>query len=49
MRPPVDKIAPTAALDDAVLMNSLLDIGGIRASSCNLGFHPISTEVRAII
>src|ERR1700728_2991052 len=27
MRPPVDRIAPTTALDDAVLMNSLLDIG----------------------
>jgi hypothetical protein len=39
MRPPVDRIAPITALDEAVLMNSLLDIGGILASSRNLGFN----------
>ena len=29
MRLPVDRIAPNTALDEAVLMNSRLDIGGI--------------------
>jgi hypothetical protein len=29
MRPLADKTAPSATVDDAVLMNSLLDIGGI--------------------
>jgi hypothetical protein len=33
MRLPVDSIAPNNALDEAVLMNSLLDIGGIRVTS----------------
>jgi len=32
MRLPADRIAASAALDDAVLMNSLLDIEGILVS-----------------
>src|ERR1700761_2061458 len=32
----VDRIAPAAALEEAVLMNSLLDTGGIRVSSCHV-------------
>jgi hypothetical protein len=39
MRPPVDRIELNTALDEAVLMNSLLDIGGIPGSSRNLRFN----------
>jgi hypothetical protein len=39
MRPPADSIAPNTALDEAVLMNSLLDLGAILASR-NLGIQP---------
>jgi hypothetical protein len=39
MRPPVDRIALNTALDEAVLMNSLLDVGGILTSSRKLGFN----------
>lgn len=35
----LENIAPSNALDEAVLMNSLLDMGGIRLTSRNLGIH----------
>jgi hypothetical protein len=40
MRPLVEKTAPNATVDDAVLMNSLLDVAGIVGSSRKLVFHP---------
>jgi hypothetical protein len=39
MGPPVDITAPNSVLDEAVRMNSLLDIAGILASLHNLGFN----------
>jgi hypothetical protein len=40
MRPLVDKTAPNATVDDAVLMNSLLDVAGIAGSSRKRVFYP---------
>jgi hypothetical protein len=37
MLPPAERTAAAAAVDEAVLMNSLLDIEGILATSRNLG------------
>jgi hypothetical protein len=39
MRPPAERAAPNATLDEVVLMNSLLDIGGILASSLTCEFN----------
>jgi hypothetical protein len=39
MRPPDESTAPKSALDEAVLMNSLLDFCGILASLRNAAFN----------
>jgi hypothetical protein len=39
MEPPADMTAPNSVLDEAVRMNSLLDIAGILASLNNFGFN----------
>jgi hypothetical protein len=48
MRPLVDKTAPNATVDDAVLMNSLLDVAGIVGSSCKLLFHPSWSSIQLV-
>jgi hypothetical protein len=39
MRPPDESTAPRSALDEAVLMNSLLEFCGILVSLCNAAFN----------
>jgi hypothetical protein len=47
MRPLVDNTAPNATVDDAVLMNSLLDVAGIVGSSRKLVFRPSWSSIQA--